>query len=92
MNTIFWVMWGCACVGIAAWHVWAGRANNATHRERNQIIQAMVDAGWPSHLHRQYSLVDYQAHLREKFWGRDALSLYPRELQEVVRAYRGECA
>lgn len=92
MSTIFWIIWGSACICLALWYVRAVRANNATHRERNQIIQAMDDAGWPSHLHRQYSLVDYQAHLREKFWGRDALSLYPRELQEVVRAYRGECA
>jgi hypothetical protein len=92
MDIIFWVLWGSGCVGIAAWYVRAGSANNATHRERKQIIAAMDAAGWPPHLHRQYSLVDYQTHLREKFWGRDALGLYPRQLQEVVRAYLGETA
>lgn len=92
MNMIFWGIWSLACVGLVAWFVWAGRANNATHRERVQIIAAIDAAGWPNRLQRQYGLVDYQAHLREKFWGRDALSLYPRELQEVVRAYLGDAA
>lgn len=92
MDTIFWIIWGSGCICLAAWHVRAGQANNATHRERKQIIVAMDAAGWPAHLQRQYNLVDYQSHLREKFWGRDAFSLYPRQLQEVVRTYLGEAA
>lgn len=75
-----------------AWMVWHTRANNATHRERMQIIAAIDEAGWPAVLERQYRFVDYNAHLRAKFWGRDAIELYPRQLREVIRAYRGEVA
>gem|GEM_PF-6446491 len=75
-----------------AWMVWHTRASNATYRERMEIIAAIDEAGWPAVLERQYRFVDYNAHLRAKFWGRDAIELYPRQLREVIRAYRGEVA
>lgn len=92
MEITSWFFCGIAWICLAAWYIRAGHANDVTYRQRMQIIAAIDDAGWPGHLQRQYQRVDYQSHLRERFWGRDAISLYPIQLQEVIRSYRGDAA